>query len=80
LGKVTLYRNVISRPLHQGYTEKDAPKATREVIAMMLNDGLVKPGDMVVMTLGTPMGKAGATNTLKIVKIPRPGKSHNRHR
>jgi len=32
LGKVTLYRNVISRPLHQGYTEKDAPKATREVI------------------------------------------------
>jgi len=80
LGKVTLYRNVISRPLHQGYTEKDAPKATREVIAMMLNDGLVKPGDMVVMTLGTPMGKAGATNTMKIVKIPRPGKSHNRHR
>jgi len=74
LGKVTLYRNVIPRLLHRKYTETDAPKATREVISMMLQDGLVKRGEMVVMTLGTPMGKAGATNTMKIVKISRNGR------
>jgi pyruvate kinase len=69
LGKVTLYRNVIPRHIRADYGETDAPRATREVIELMLKDGLVRPGDLVVMTLGTPMGHAGATNTMKIVKI-----------
>ena len=68
-GKVTLYRNVIPKPVTGGYTESDAPTATREALSMMLYDELVAHNDLVLMTLGTPMGHAGKTNTLKIVHV-----------
>lgn len=70
LGRVSLYRNVVARKLEDRYTEAtDAPRATREVLAMMQRDGLVAEGDLVVMTLGTPMGRSGVTNTMKIVRV-----------
>lgn len=31
-----------------------------------ISSGLVKPGDMVIMTMGIPVGVAGSTNTLRI--------------
>jgi len=31
--------------------------------------GLVKDGDMVVMTIGEAMGKSGHTNTMKIMRV-----------
>ena len=27
------------------------------------------PGDLIVLTIGEPMGKSGGTNTMKIVKV-----------
>jgi hypothetical protein len=70
LGRVSLFRNVTPKMTEGSYdSDTDAPRATREVIGMLKRDGLVKPGDMIVMTLGTPMGQAGATNTMKIVEI-----------
>ncbi|MES0372548.1 MAG: pyruvate kinase [Mariprofundaceae bacterium] len=70
LGRVSLFRNVIPKKINDTYTsDTDAPRATREVIAMMKRDDLVKTGDLIVMTLGTPMGRAGATNTMKIVEV-----------
>ncbi|RMG90931.1 MAG: pyruvate kinase [Zetaproteobacteria bacterium] len=68
-GRVTLYRNVIPKPISGDYRETDAPKATREALSVMLHDDLVSPDDLVVMTLGTPMGQAGSTNTMKIVRV-----------
>jgi len=70
LGRVSLFRNVTPKMLEGNYTsDTDAPRATREVIAMLKREGLVEPGDQIVMTLGTPMGQAGATNTMKIVEV-----------
>jgi pyruvate kinase len=70
LGRVALYRNVTPKTLPASYTEAtDAPRATTEVLAMMHKDGLVNQGDMVVMTMGTPMGRAGSTNTMKMVRV-----------
>jgi pyruvate kinase len=70
LGRVTLYRNVIPKTLPNNYTEAtDAPRATIEVLDMMHKDGLVNKGDMIVMTMGTPMGQAGSTNTMKLVRV-----------
>lgn len=70
LGRVSLFRNVIPKMIDNTYTsDTDAPRATREVIAMMERDDLVQVGDLIVMTLGTPMGRAGATNTMKIVEV-----------
>ncbi len=68
-GRVTLFRNVVPKPISGDYGETEAPRATRDALAMMLYDGLVDHDDLVVMTLGTPMGQAGATNTLKIVRV-----------
>ncbi len=66
-GRVTLYRNVIPKPIRGDYGPKDAQRATRDAFSVMLYDELVTENDQVVMTFGTPMGTAGSTNTLKIV-------------
>jgi pyruvate kinase len=29
----------------------------------------VRNGDLIIMTIGEPVGKAGGTNTMKIVKV-----------
>ena len=68
-GRVTLYRNVIPKPFRSDYGERDAPQATRDALSLMLYDELVEQDDLIVMTLGTPMGKAGGTNTMKIVHV-----------
>ncbi|MDX8390101.1 MAG: pyruvate kinase [Mariprofundaceae bacterium] len=68
-GRVTLFRNVIPKPLNDSYGEKDAPQATRDAISLMLYDKLVTDDDLVVLTLGTPMGTVGGTNTMKIVHV-----------
>ncbi|RMH62514.1 MAG: pyruvate kinase [Zetaproteobacteria bacterium] len=68
-GRVTLFRNVVAKSISGKYLETDAPKATREALTMMLYDNLVDTDDMVVMTLGTPMGHSGSTNTMKIIKV-----------
>ncbi|MCF7820976.1 MAG: pyruvate kinase, partial [Mariprofundaceae bacterium] len=68
-GRVTLFRNVIPKPISADYGETEAPQATRDVVSMMLYDKLVEKDDLIIMTLGTPMGKAGGTNTMKIVRV-----------
>ncbi len=68
-GRVSLFRNVVPKPICESYGEKDAPQATRDGIALMLYDNLVTDDDLVIMTLGTPMGKAGGTNAMKIVRV-----------
>ena len=35
-----------------------------------LDSGLVKPGDLVVITAGIPLGRSGSTNLVKVAQIP----------
>ena len=35
----------------------------------LLKRGVVQKGDYIVLTIGEPFGKAGGTNTMKIVKV-----------
>jgi pyruvate kinase len=35
----------------------------------LLKRGAVQTGDYIVLTIGEPFGKAGGTNTMKIVKV-----------
>ena len=35
----------------------------------LLNRGAVVEGDLILLTMGEPIGKQGSTNTLKIIKI-----------
>jgi len=64
--KMALYRNV--RPLfmqHGG--ERDAVLQAAE--ELLVDQGQVLPGDLIVMTNGEPMGKSGGTNTMKIIRV-----------
>lgn len=68
LGRVTLFRNVVPRPIGKKEA-KSTRKATCEALKVLRADGLVDNGDMIVMTLGTPMGKSGATNTVRVEMV-----------
>ncbi len=35
----------------------------------LLQRGVVRNGDIMVMTIGEPVGKSGGTNTMKIIKV-----------
>src|SRR5512145_230783 len=64
--RLALYRNV--RPLHfPTLADRDASLTLAE--KLLLERGVVRRGDLVVMTVGEPMGQAGGTNTLKIVRV-----------
>jgi len=36
---------------------------------VLVDSGVVKEGDLIVLTIGEPIGKAGGTNTMKIVRV-----------
>jgi pyruvate kinase len=36
---------------------------------VLVDSGVVKDGDLIVLTIGEPIGKAGGTNTMKIVRV-----------
>ena len=64
--KMALYRNV--RPL---FLEQSADRDSVLLAAeeLLRTNGRVKEGDLIVLTIGEPMGKSGGTNTMKIVKV-----------
>jgi pyruvate kinase len=64
--KATLYRNVQAYHMLQ---LGDSSAVLRQAEDLMLAKGIVKKGDMIVMTWGEPMGQAGGTNALKIVRV-----------
>jgi pyruvate kinase len=64
--RLALYRNV--KPLHfSALADRDDALASAERV--LLDKGVVKRGDLIVLTVGEPMGQAGGTNTLKIVRV-----------
>ncbi len=64
--KMALYRNVQSLPLA---TSLDRDEALRQAEELLVARGVVQRGDFIVLTVGEPMGQAGGTNTLKIVRV-----------
>src|SRR5450830_924559 len=66
LRKVALYRNVKAYNLQQLGTSGAVLKQAED---LLVEHGIAKKGDMIVVTWGEPMGQVGGTNALKIVKI-----------
>jgi len=64
--RLALYRNV--RPLHFA-AGADSDTALAAAERLLLDKGVVTRGDLIVITIGEPMGQAGGTNTLKIVRV-----------
>jgi len=64
--RMALYRNVHSFYLEQS---KDRDEVLHAAEDLLLAKGEVATGDLIVMTIGEPMGKSGGTNTMKIVRV-----------
>jgi pyruvate kinase len=64
--KMALYRNVVPLFLEQSTDRDEVLRAAEE---LLLKKGEVQRGDLVVLTIGEPMGKPGGTNTMKIVQV-----------
>jgi pyruvate kinase len=66
---MAIYRNVTSLHLD---TSTDRDTALQQALETVVGKGYASRGDMVVLTVGEPMGQAGGTNTLKIVRVGEP--------
>ena len=65
--RCSLFRGVVPLPvLYLGH-DRDELLALGE--ERLVSSGIVKDGDLIILTIGEPLGKSGGTNTLKIVKV-----------
>ncbi|MFM9967831.1 MAG: pyruvate kinase [Burkholderiales bacterium] len=65
--RCALYRDTY--PLMMKHVATDREELLREAENVLVANGVVKDGDLIVLTIGEPIGKPGGTNTMKIVKI-----------
>src|SRR5688572_15118488 len=65
--RCALFRDVY--PLMVKYVGHDREELLREAEKTLFENKVVKEGDLIVLTIGEPIGKAGGTNTMKIVKV-----------
>ncbi len=65
--KLTLYRGVY--PFRFDQTSNDRDQILHDAEEELLRRGSVQDGDLILLTIGEPIGKPGGSNTLKIVKV-----------
>ena len=68
----TRYRCALFRdtyPLMVKYVGHDREELLQEAEKVLVESKVVKEGDLIVLTIGEPIGKAGGTNTMKIIKV-----------
>jgi len=51
------------------YSGDDREELLEESENVLLRSGLVEKGDLIVLTIGEPLGQSGGTNTMKIVRV-----------
>ena len=64
--RMALLRNVTSLYLEQSTDRDEVLRAAED---LLLAQSHVQRGDLIVLTIGEPMGKSGGTNTMKIVRV-----------
>ncbi len=65
--KAAMFRGVY--PVVMQYHTRDSETLLAEAEEVLLSHQIVQEGDLVVITIGEPIGKSGGTNTLKILKV-----------
>jgi pyruvate kinase len=65
--RCALFRDVY--PLMVRYGGNDREELLEEAENVLVRNGVVQNGDIIVLTIGEPIGKPGGTNTMKIVKV-----------
>ena len=64
--RMALYRNV--RPMLMPMLS-DRDEALSQAEALLVDRGVLKPGDTYAITCGEPMGYPGGTNMLKVCRV-----------
>ncbi len=65
--RVSLFRGVF--PLGVSYQGHDRDLLLEEAEEVLVRNGVVQEGDLIVISFGEPIGAAGGTNTMKIVQV-----------
>ncbi|HEY3431871.1 MAG TPA: pyruvate kinase [Rhodocyclaceae bacterium] len=65
--RVAAFRDVY--PLLMDFSTTDRERLLWQAEEALLAAGVVEEGDLIVLTVGEPVGQAGCTNTMKIVKV-----------
>ena len=65
--KVTLYRGVY--PVNFKPSSHDRDQLLIEAEDELRRRGAVRNGDLILLTIGEPIGRSGGTNTMKIVRV-----------
>ena len=65
--KMSLYRDVFPLLMKQKHIDRD--RLLWEAEQLLIEQGVVEAGDLIVLTIGEPIGSTGGTNTLKIVRV-----------
>jgi pyruvate kinase len=65
--KLALFRDTRVFMMPMDSLDRDRLLADSE--AFLLSEGVIAKGDLIVITIGEPIGKSGGTNTLKIVRV-----------
>ena len=65
--KMCLYRDVYPLLMKQTHTDRD--ELLYDAEQLLMEAGVVEKGDLIVLTIGEPIGTPGGTNTLKIVRV-----------
>jgi pyruvate kinase len=65
--KLTLYRGVYPVAFEAVHTSH--AETNRQVVDLLISEGIVKDGDLVIITKGDLAGAMGGTNAMKIVRV-----------
>ncbi len=72
--RMALYRDVT--PVFFDYNSREREEILREAEQRLVDEGVVTTDDLLIITIGEPIGQSGGTNTMKIVQVaakPRAG-------
>ena len=64
---MSLYRDV--QPIFLPQEQNDREGLIRMAEQKLVDAKIVSEGDLIVVTIGEPLGQSGGTNTMKIVEI-----------
>ena len=70
--RTTLFRDTY--PLMVMYAGNNREEQLVEAEEVLVKNGVVSKGDLIVLTIGEPLGGSGGTNTMKIVRV---GEQHH---
>lgn len=65
--RMALYRDVT--PVFFDYNSREREEVLREAEQRLVDEGVVAAGDLLIITIGEPIGQSGGTNTMKIVRV-----------